>query len=209
MTPSVRFEVPVLGSIVDALLPTGMVIEVQTSGLGAIAAKVIRLARSGHPVRIIHPVVAGSRIIRLDPGDGRIVSNRKSPKKRGFYDVFRALVHAPQLLVEPQVSIEIPLVEVEDIRMNDGRGSWRRKGDRRVERSLVGVLGSSLFASPEDWLGLVPLEGEPWSSASLATSLGTSPEVARSILYTFAKAGLLVDAGKNGRFKLYGLNPGR
>jgi hypothetical protein len=186
-----------------------MVIEVQTSSLGAIAAKVLRLARQGHPVRIVYPVVARSTILRLDPGDGRLVSRRKSPKKRGFYDVFRALAHAPQLLVEPQVSFEIPLVEVEDIRMNDGRGSWRRKGDRRVERSLVAIVGSSLFASCADWLGLLPADGEPWSSASLASALTTSPEVARSILYTYAKAGLLVDAGKNGRLKLYGRNPGR
>lgn len=202
-TDGSRFEVPVLGKVVDLVLPDGSIVEIQTSKFGSILGKVTFLAGAGHVVRIIYPLVASASVIRLDPVSGEVVSRRKSPKKRDFWSIFDEMIHAPSLAAAPRVILEILSVEVEDLRMRDGRGSWRRKGDSLLDRRLVSVLSSRVMAGPADWLALLPEGDGPWTSGNLAESLGIPSGTARRILYTYVKAGFLVETGKEGRFKLY------
>ncbi len=201
--PSPRFEVPVLGRVVDLVLPDGEIVEIQTSKLGSIQEKAIYLAGAGHRVRIIHPVIARSVVVRLDPETGEVLSRRKSPKRRDFWSVFDEMVHAPLLLSTPGIVVEVLSVEVEDLRMLDGAGSWRRKGDSLLDRRLSAVRESRVMACPADWLALLPAEEGSWTTESLSESLGIATSAARKILYTFTKAGYLAGAGKAGRFKRY------
>lgn len=194
---------PVQGKIVDALLPGGEILEIQTSSLGALVSKIRVLVDSGRKVRIVHPVIGASCIVRIDPEDGRFLSRRKSPKRSTQWGKFDALIHAPSLLAMKGVSLEFPLVEIESWRVRDGSGSWRRKGDRILDRHLVAVLGSELFSSPEDWLSILPQDEEKFSSQTLSGLLGISGDLARKILYTFSGAGFLYPEGKDGRFKVY------
>jgi hypothetical protein len=89
-------------------------------------------------------------------------------------------------------------------RKNDGSGSWRRKGDRTVDRELVEVLDSRRFRTASQWLALLPKDLDPpWTSSSLGEALGIRPARARLVLYCLARAGLLVESGRDGRLKIY------
>jgi len=201
--PGDRLEVSVAGRVVDLLRADGERVEVQTKRLDKIAAKVLALARTGK-VRVVHPVLAESVIVRLDPGTGEVLSERRSPKRGDLWSIFDELVMAPSLIGARNVKLEFLLVRSREARVRDGKGSWRRRGDRVLSRDLVEVLESRVFAGRASWLRLLPPDlALPCDSASLGAALGIATDRARKVLYSFAKAGLLVEAGKRGRMKLY------
>ncbi len=202
--PGDRFEAKVEGKIVDLLKENGEIIEVQTRGIGKIQAKALALSRSGRRVRIVYPIAVEREIRRLDPATDELVSTRRSPKRGTIYELFGELVHASGLVAAKNITIEVVLAKTAETRKNDGTGSWRRRGDRTVDCELVEVLGSKAFRTPAQWLAFIPKKlSPPLSSASLASALDIPVVRARQILYCLARAGLIAEAGRQGRSKLY------
>jgi hypothetical protein len=202
--PGDRFEVAVEGKIVDLLKADGEIVEVQTGSLAKIEAKVLALARSGRKVRVVHPIAVESEIRRLDPKTDELLSVRRSPKRGDVYELFGELVRASGLVAARGVTVEALMVKTAVTRKNDGTGSWRRKGDRTVDRELVQVLESRAFRTPAQWVALIPDDLDPpWTSSSLGEALGIQAARARLVLYCLARAGLLVECGKDGRRKQY------
>ncbi len=202
--PGDRHEALVEGKVIDLVRADGELVEVQTAQLGKIKAKALDLAGKGYKVRIVYPVSVERHIRRLDPATNELVSTRKSPKRGDIYSIFDELVHATELIAAPNVIIELLFVKSLDIKVRDGSGSWWRKGDRTVDRELVGVVFSRQFAAQADWLALIPADlALPWSATALGELLDIGPERARRILYCLCRAGLLVESGKEGRRKMY------
>lgn len=198
-----RFEAVVMGKVVDLVLPDELV-EVQTRNLGSICDKVLTLA-CHLPVRVVHPVAAETVIERADPESGLVVSSRRSPARRDFFSVFDELVRASAIVASPNVRLDVVLVRVRELRVRDGSGSWRRKGDRTLSRELVEVTGTVSLDTRADWLSLIPPSlAEPFDSASLGAALGIEGHRARKVLYVLRRASLLRDLGKQGNRKLFG-----
>jgi hypothetical protein len=208
--PGDRFEVAVEGKVVDLLRKDGEVVEVQTRSLAKIEPKVLALARAGRKVRVVHPIAVEREIRRLDPGTDELVSTRRSPKRGDVYELFGELVRATGLVAARNVTVEALMVRTTETRKNDGTGSWRRKGDRTVDRELVEVLSSRSFRTATQWLTLIPKDlAPPWTSSSLGDALGIGSVRARLILYCLAKAGLIAECGMDGRRKKYARAPRR
>jgi hypothetical protein len=200
--PGARLEAPVAGRIVDVVLPEELV-EVQTRNIGSIAEKILHLA-CVMPVRVVHPIVMTTEIRRIDPVDGSVVSTRTAKTRRDFYSLFDELVRASLLVASPNVRFDVVLVRVRELRIRDGTGSWRRKGDRVLSRDLLEIVSTTSLDTRADWRDLIPAGlAEPWDSAGLGKALGIHPSRARKILYTYAKAGLFREVGKSGKRKLY------
>jgi hypothetical protein len=207
--PGDRLEVSVGGRVVDLLRADGECVEVQTRHLDKIAGKVLALARQG-PVRVVHPVIASCSIARLEPVTGELLSERRSPRRGDLWSLFDELVMAPSLIAARNVTVEVLLVRTRELRSRDAKWTWRRKGDRVLSRELVEVLESRRLKGKAAWLGLLPRDlAWPCDSFSLGTALGIPADRARKLLYSFAKAGLLIEAGKQGRRKAYDRAPGR
>ncbi len=129
---------------------------------------------------------------------------RKSPKRGDIYCLFDELVQAKGLIASRNVTIEVLLVRTAEVKTRDGSGSWRRRGDRTVDRELLEILSSRSFRTRGQWLALIPKDlPPPWNSTSLGEALEIGPDRARKVLYCLARAGLLVEAGKDGRRKTY------
>ncbi len=208
--PGDRLEALVAGKVVDLVKADGELVEVQTKGLGKIVPKVLALAAAGHRVRVVHPVALETRIKRIDPSSGELVSERRSPKRGDLYSLFDELVKATSLIAAPGVTVEALLVRDSVLRVRDGTGSWRRKGDRTADRLLEEILDSRRLATRRDWLALIPRGLDaPYSSASLGEALGIAPDRARKILYSLARAGLLRETGRAGRRKTYEKAPAK
>jgi hypothetical protein len=206
--PGDRLEALVGGKVVDLVRSDGELVEVQTGQLGKIVPKVLALAKAGHRVRVVYPVAAECLIRRLDPKTEELLSTRKSPKRGDFYSLFDELVKATGLIASRNVTVEVLLVRTAETKVRDGSGSWRSKGDRRVDRELLEVISSRSLRTRSQWLALIPRKlPAPWSSASLAEALGLGQDTARKILYCLAKAGLIAEGGRDGRRKLYGPPP--
>jgi hypothetical protein len=203
-SPGDRLEARVGGKVVDLVRSDGELVEVQTGNLYKIVPKVLALAAAGYRVRVVHPLVAEKLLRRLDPKTDELVSVRKSPKRYDLYDLFDELTRAPGLIASRNVTVEALLVRTAEVKTRDGSGSWRRKGDRTVDRELVEVISSRSFRTRAQWLALIPKNlPPPWSSSTLGTALGIGSDRARKLLYCLSRAGLLAEAGKDGRLKLY------
>ncbi len=198
-----RVEAAVAGRVVDVVLPDELV-EVQTRNIGAIAEKILHLA-CVMPVRIVHPIVVETLVERLDPEDGSLVSSRRARTRRDFYSLFDELVRASIVIASPNVRFDVVLVRVRELRVRDGSGSWRRRGDRVLSRDRLEGVSTTSLDCRADWLALIPAAlAEPYDSGMLGEALGIPAMRARKLLYAFARAGLLVPAGKAGKRKLYG-----
>jgi len=206
--PGDRLEVPVDGRVVDLVRADGELVEVQTRSLGALLPKLRAFSAAGRRARVVHPIALGRTLVRLDGESGVELSRRKSPKKGDLFSVFDELVHAAELLALPGVALELVFARTVETRVRDGSGSWRRKGERVVDRAVECIEERRVFATREDWLALIPADcPEPWDSGALGAALGVRSERARKMLYVLARAGFLREAGKRGRRKLYERRP--
>lgn len=205
--PGDRFEVRVEGFLVD-ILQGDLLVEIQTANFSSIKRKLARLA-AHHRVRLVYPVAAEKWIVRLDPDGHTPLGRRKSPKRGAIEDVFQELVRLPELLLNPDFSIDVLLIQEEEVRSFDAKRAWRRKGWVTQERRLLDVVGHRLFETPQDLAALIPGDlAEPFSTAELAAGLGRPDWLARKMAYCLREMGVLTAVGKRGNAILYVRAPG-
>jgi hypothetical protein len=198
-----QVEVPTDGFVVD-LVRDGLLIEIQTRGFSSMRKKLDRLLDS-HSMRLVHPVAAEKWIVKLDE-NGLEVSRRRSPKRGIAADVCAELVSFPSLLSHPNFTLEIALVEEEEVLRPDAKKGWRRGGFVVEERRLVEVLETVELGSPKELLGLLP-EGmpDPFTTADLADGLGRSRHLAQEVAYCLRVSGAVETVGRDKRGILYQL----
>ena len=202
--PGARIEVKVEARIVDVLLPEE-IIEIQTRNLASISEKLLELACI-MPVRVVHPIITETMIEHLNPGNGTVRQGKRAKTRRDFFSLFDELVYAPLIIASPNIRFEVLLVSVREMRIADGKGSWKRKGERTLTRELEEILSVKKLEKKEDWLELLPDAGRGlYDSVNLGTALGINTARARKVLYSFCRAGLLCQAGMEGHKKLYTL----
>jgi hypothetical protein len=195
-------EAPVGTYVADGVKDDGEIIEVQTGSFGPLKAKVRELARRG-PVRIVHPVIV-NKYIDLFDGEGKKLHRRKSPRKGSEWDLFKALLYAPELPLIPELCIELALVDVLEKRVADGGGSWRRKGQRITGRELAAWHGAILLNSPADYRRFIPFAaGEPFTVNDLRDMAHIPRPLAAKALYVLYKMGLVSRPGKKGNAWVY------
>ena len=199
--PGDRLEVPVGRFVIDLVRADGELVEVQTRGFGALGKKLDALLDE-HRVRVVHPVAAERRIVRVDE-HGQVLGARWSPKRATVVAVFDKLVAFPSLLTHPNLTIEVLLLREDHIRgpeRTTTRGRTRDPGERR----LVEVLDRVVLRTPEDIRAVLPaLPREPFSTRELAGLLGCSTPLAQRTLYCLRMVGIVEPAGKRGRTPLH------
>jgi hypothetical protein len=201
--PGDRFEVPVGRFVIDVVRADGELVEVQTGNFGPLGKKLDALL-DDHRVRIVYPVAAERRIIRVDE-QGEMLGARRSPKRATAVEVFDKLVAFPSLLTHPHLTIEVLLLREDHIRRPQPVRTRRRTRDPG-ERRLVEVLDRITMRTPEDVLAALPaLPHEPFSTRELAAVLRCSTLLAQRTLYCLRAIGVVEPAGKRGRAPLHAL----
>lgn len=199
--PGDRFEVPVGPFVIDLVRADGELVEVQTGGFGPLGKKLDALLDE-HRIRIVHPVAAERRIVRVDE-HGEVLGARRSPKRATAVAVFDKLVAFPSLLSHPNLTIEVLLLREDHVRHarpTTTRGRTRDPGERR----LVGLLDRVILRTREDILAALPaLPLEPFSTRELAAVLRCSTLLAQRTLYCLRTIGIVEPAGKRGRAPLH------
>lgn len=199
--PGDRLEVQVGRFVIDLVRADGELVEVQTGGFGALGGKLDALLDEHH-VRIVHPVAAERRIVRVDEF-GEVLSVRRSPRRATAVEVFDKLVAFPSLLSHPNLTVEILLLREDHVRAARPVTSRRRTRDPG-ERRLVDVLHRVEIRSPADVLETLPsLPLEPFSTRELASLLGCSTLLAQRTAYCLRMIKLIEPAGKRGRTPLH------
>jgi hypothetical protein len=200
-----RLEAPVGRFVIDLVRADGELVEVQTGGFGALGAKLDALLDE-HRFRIVHPIAAERRIVRLDE-HGEVTSARQSPKRATAVEVFDKLVAFPSLLTHPNLTIEALLLREDHVRAARPLTSRRRTRDPG-ERRLVEVLDRIEFRSPNDVFQVLPsVPPEPFSTRELASLLGCNMLLAQRTAYCLRMIKIIEPAGKRGRTPLHRRTP--
>jgi hypothetical protein len=199
--PGDRFEVPVGRFVIDLVRADGELVEVQTGPFAGLRAKLDALLDE-YCMRIVHPVAAERRIVRVNE-HGEVISARRSPRRATAADVFDKLVAFPSLLSHPHLTLEILLAREDHIRAAAPVSTRRRTRDPG-QRRLVDVLERIEIKRPSDVLELLPsLPAEPFSTRELASLVGCGTLLAQRTAYCLRVIGLIEPAGKRGPTPLH------
>ena len=193
--PGDRLEMPVDGFIVD-IVREGLLIEVQTTNFAAIRHKLYQLTQK-HPLLLVTPIAQTKQIVQLAPEGNAVLSRRRSPKRGYITDLFNQLVRIPDLLARPNFGLQVWLIEMEEVRRNDGKGSWRRGGVSIIDRRLVEVRQRFTFQGADDLLTLLPdTLPQPFTNRDLAQAGTMSLLTARRMTYCLRQLNLLSEVDK-------------
>jgi len=185
-----RFRIDVMHG--DELL------EIQCSTLAAIRDKVRELTPV-HQLRIIKPVIRKTRIIRKKWS--QVVSQRFSPRHGTWLDLFEELVHFVTVFPRPQLTLEVLLIDVEEVR-KPSRG--RRRRDRVESRSLLEVVETRQLQTADDLFLLLPAELPiHFDTADLSTALHCPRWLSQKIAYCLRHTGAVTVVGKRGNTWIY------
>jgi hypothetical protein len=199
--PGDRFEVPVDGFVID-IVRDDLLIEIQTRNFSAIKSKLTRLTHT-HRVRLIYPLVQEKWIVRSATKKRGGATRRKSPKRGRWEDLFAELVSIPHLLSNPNFSLEVLMINEEEMRRYDGRRGWRRRGWVIEGRRLLEVKEQRLFGASADWLPFLPNGFESFTTKDIATGANTGRDLAQKMAYCLRHGMMIELIGKQGRSNLY------
>ena len=197
--PGDQVEAQVWGYKAD-IIRGNHIIEIQTGNFPAIREKLRRLLK-GYAVTLVYPIPEQRWVVRID---GEKKTRRRSPKHSRIEDLFSELVYCPELPLSPRFQLMVLFTHEEEVLVNDGVGSWRRKRWSITDRRLLDVTELRVFKSLNDYLALLPgdLSAE-FTVQDLVKASGLRIVLARRMIYTLTKMGITEEIGKNGRAKLY------
>ena len=199
-----RCEVRVDGFRIDAVR-RGTLIEIQHGTLAAIRRKIATLLEF-HRVLVVKPIVVEKTIIKLTRRGGRVLHERRSPKRGRLIDLFDELVHFTMVFPHPRLVLEVPLVSIEERRYpGHGRRRRWRENDHVVEdQRLVEIHATHRFRTAADLLQFLPPRlPQPFDTAGLAEILKIPRWLAQRIAYCLVKSGAVTQIGKQGNTRLY------
>lgn len=180
-------------------------IEIQHGSLAAIRDKIRALLKT-HEVRVVKPIVARKMLIKRAAKGRRVASRRMSPKRGTILHLFQELVYFCRVFPHPNLTLEVPLVAVEEWRFpGHGRRRWRRPKDFQVEdQKLVAIEATYRFQRAHDLLQVLPISlPDPFHTRDLAEGLGVDRWLAQQIAYTLRETGAVQSVGKQGNAILY------
>jgi hypothetical protein len=196
------FEVPVDGFVID-IVRGDLLVEIQTRNFRTIKRKLEKLA-AHHPVRLVYPIPCEKWIVKPDTNEIDKTSRRRSPKRGVFEDIFEELVSLPELISNPNFTIELLLIQEEEVRRYDGIRGWRRGGWVTVERRLLKVVERRLLKTPDELSAFLPMElTGPFTTGELANTIDKSKSFARKMAYCLRSMGCITIVGKRANSILY------
>lgn len=204
--PDDLIEHTVSGYVIDILRAgaraPSLCIEIQTRSFAHMKRKLLALL-GDYCVHVVYPIAQERYIVRVER-DGAQRSRRKSPKRGSLYEIFGELVSFPALINHPHLSLEILLVREEQLWIDDGAGSWRRRHWSILDRRLLSIERSIPLTTAADFANLLP-EALPdeFDSGELATHLGHPRPLAQKMAYCLRTMGVLEIAGKRANALVY------
>lgn len=186
----------------DALAPDGAWIEVQSAALGPLRAK-LRALLPTQTVRVVKPVPVSRTIVRRDRDSAATPArSRRSPWRGSLTDIFDDLVGLVALFPDPNLTIDVLAVDIEEHRTP--RRRW--PGYAVVDRRLLAIRETVTLSRADDlWrlLPQVPATADPFHTADLASWLDCPRALAQRVAYCLRHTGAAEVLGRGGQGVLY------
>ncbi|MBR2122479.1 MAG: hypothetical protein IJ930_06080 [Lachnospiraceae bacterium] len=195
-------ERPVEGYIAD-IFKDNEITEIQTANFDALRAKLAAFLPL-YRVRIVYPIPHVKWIIWVDPETGHPEKRNRSPKKGCFADAFRELYRIRPFLSDPNLSLELMLIDMEEYRIRDGWGNKGKRGSHRFDRIPLALCDTLTIEHVSDYRQFVPEDLEDtFTSADFAKACGLAKARASTALLLLTELKAVRRTGKRGRAYLY------
>lgn len=190
--------------VADILTDEGEIIEIQTGGLFPLAKKLhFYLCATTLRVTVVHPIPAVKHMRWMDPETGELSPARRSPKRGKARDVARELYWLLPYLGEPRFTLVLPLIEVEEIRLQNGWSRDGKRGSERYDRFAMSLCDEVTLASPDDYKALfLPPDDvlpAPFTAAEYAKATGIRGRATYAVLRMLTELRYLTPAAPRGR----------
>ncbi len=189
---------------IDAVVDNEL-IEIQHGSLSAIGAKILQLLKK-HRVKVVKPIVVEKHLLKCAKRGGEPIERRRSPKRGRVLDVFDELIFFTRVFPHRRLTIELVLVDVEELRYpgHGRRRRWRRNDFVVEDQRLVQVHETVRLATLKDLRRLchAPLPS-PFETRDLATHLELPRVRAQRVAYCLRQMGATIEVGKRGNARLY------
>ena len=204
-TPDARYEVKIDGFVVD-IAQNGMLVEIQTGSFYRLRRKLSCLL-DNYRIKVVYPLPVEKTIVVLDRDKKRVLYRRRSPKKQSEIDLVDQIMYILPHLHNPRFSLEVLLTREEEVRSDDGQGSWRRGGKSILGRRLLEITGTRRFMRPLDYGKLLPADlPSLFTNRDLSQHMGISRSKATKLTYCLKHLGLLEVSHKEGHSFVFVLN---
>jgi hypothetical protein len=200
----VQFEVALGAHRID-VVAGGRLVEIQLGSLAAIRDKV-RILVEDHCVVVVKPIIAQKTLVKRLRKDGPVAQRRKSPKRGTILDLFEDLVHFTRAFPHEHLTLEVPLIDIEEWRYpgHGRRRRWRRDDYQVEDQKLIAVHETYRFQTAADLTGLITgTLPRQFHTGQLAASLGVPRGTAQRIAYCLRQTGAVCVVGKQGNAHLY------
>lgn len=200
-------EIPVGNYVADIVGEHG-IIEIQTRNFIKMKPKLSELLEVAH-VTLVYPLISQKRIINAKYDTGEVMSSRKSPKHGNIYSCVHELYAIKSLLKNPNLTIKMPVLSADEIRIFGVKTHRRkkqhtRKGEYTSDIIPTDLLDEITLAEPYDYQVFLPENlPETFNSADFAQIASTDVYAARRILNILNYMGLLEITEKKGKSIMY------
>lgn len=177
--------------------------EIQTRAFNKLRGKLDAFLEKYH-VTVIFPVAVEKKIYWLDQETSAITGGRRSPRRGNAYDVFWELYKIRPYLANPNLSIHVFLMDMEEYKLLNGWSRDKKRGASRYDR-LPGKLKDIVrLETTKDYKYFLP-DGLPeeFTSLDLAKCARISRDTAQTCLLILRDLGVVELIGKKGRSNLH------
>lgn len=191
------------GRYIADIAVEGDIWEIQTRAFNKLRGKLEAFLKEYH-VTVIYPVPVEKKVYWLDQETGEISGGRRSPRKGSAYDVFRELYKIRPYLPNPNLSVHVFLMDMEEYKLLNGWSRDKKRGASRYDR-LPGKLRDIVrLESCKDYRYFLP-ESLPdaFTSQDLAKCAHIPRNTAQTCLLILRDLGIVELTGKQGRLNLH------
>lgn len=192
-----KHEVAMSGYYADIYNDKG-IIEIQTRQLNKLRDKLSVFLQDYH-VTVVYPLPFNKWLSWVNPDNGEVQGRRKSTRHFTEYDAFYELYKIKSYLKNPNLSINLVLMDMEEYKLLNGWSYDKKRGSTRYDRVPVGIRRIVKFDRIEDYMQLVPADlKEDFTVKDFAMAAGVSVEASR---YTLNILNYLEIVKRTGRVK--------
>lgn len=192
-----KHEVAMSGYYADIYNDKG-IIEIQTRQLNKLRDKLSVFLQDYH-VTVVYPLPFNKWLSWVNPDNGEVQGRRKSPRHFTEYDAFYELYKIKSYLKNPNLSINLVLMDMEEYKLLNGWSYDKKRGSTRYDRVPVGIRRIVKFDRIEDYMQLVPADlKEDFTVKDFSMAAGVSVEASR---YTLNILNYLEIVKRTGRVK--------
>lgn len=192
-----KHEVAMSGYYADIYNDKG-IIEIQTRQLNKLRDKLSVFLQDYH-VTVVYPLPFNKWLSWVNPDNGEVQGRRKSPRHFTEYYAFYELYKIKSYLKNPNLSINLVLMDMEEYKLLNGWSYDKKRGSTRYDRVPVGIRRIVKFDRIEDYMQLVPADlKEDFTVKDFAMAAGVSVEASR---YTLNILNYLEIVKRTGRVK--------